>query len=147
MRYILLDVDGVLTSTAHTLRCRREHRPQHPSGMDWLDPSCVEALRHIVNATGASVVISSSWRELGLERLQEIFKESGVPVVPEDTTPVWILVKRDAIAAWIAAHQQDKYVILDDADQRLGHQVKTDPETGLTMGDAEKAIRILHKTN
>lgn len=143
MKYVLLDIDGVLTSAAHTLRCIREHRPPNPSGMDWLDPSCVEALRHIVEATGASVVISSSWRELGTERLREVFRESGVPVVPEDTTPVWILVKRDALAAWIAAHPQDGYVVLDDADQRLGRQVRTDPETGLTMQDAEKAIKIL----
>ena len=49
MKYILLDFDGVLTSF----------------GVDWFAPTCIDALKHIVEETAARIVVSSSWRELG----------------------------------------------------------------------------------
>lgn len=63
-----------------------------------------------------------------------------------ETTPVWILTKKEAIEQWIKQHPDDCYVILDDADLGLENQVRTDPNTGLTDVDSKRAINILGKT-
>lgn len=140
-KYILLDFDGVITSNRYTLQCRREHRTPNAYGLDWFDPACIEALKTIVDRTGAGIVVSSSWRELGDEVLQDLWH--GMPGEFVGTTPIWILPKREAIEAWINAHPGDRFVILDDTDLHLPHQVRTDPEVGLTMADARWAVRLM----
>lgn len=144
-KLILLDIDGVLTSPAYTLECRRERRRPNAYEMVWFDPACVKALRHIVDTTGAKIVLSSSWRELGDEKLHRLWTENGLPGELAGTTPPWALTKKEAIQAWIADHPDDRYVILDDADLKMDFQVKPNPEVGLTSEDADKAIEFLEK--
>lgn len=141
--YILLDIDGVLTSDAWSRQCRAEHCPANLFGMDWFDPGCVEVLTLLVEKTGADIIISSSWRELGLDRLQHVWEVCGLPGKLAGTTPEWILMKDKAIREWIRQNPQEAYVILDDAYLKSDRQVRTNPLTGLMMEDAEKAIRIL----
>lgn len=143
MKYILLDIDGVLTSVAHTWRCRMAHRQPNIYGLDWFDPACLEALKNIVDETGAGIVVSSSWRDLGDEVLEKVWKQTPMPGMFMGTTPVWILTKKAAIEAWVRSHPDDRYVILDDADLRLPNQVKTNPDMGLTMKKALEAINVL----
>lgn len=145
MKYILLDFDGVLTSVAHTWRCRMEHRRPNIYGLDWFDPACLEALKNIVDETGAGIVVSSSWRDLGDEALGRVWEQTPIPGRFIGTTPIWILPKKDAIEAWIKAHLEDRYVILDDADLGLSNQIKTNPDMGLTMRKAGEAIAILNE--
>jgi hypothetical protein len=144
MEYILLDFDGVLTSVANTRRCRMEHRRPNIYGLDWFDPACLEALKTIVDETGAGIVVSSSWRDLGDEALGRVWEQTPMPGLFTGTTPMWILTKKAAIEAWVKAHPDDRYVILDDADLRLPNQVRANPDTGLTMKMARKAIDILN---
>lgn len=144
MKYILLDFDGVLTSDDYTRRSVLEHRKANLFGVDFFDPTCIEALRYIIEKTGASVIISSSWRDLGMDRLGKVWIFNSLPGELAGTTPEWILVKRDAIQKWIDSHPEDNYVIVDDADLRLQNQVRTNPDRGLTFTEAEMAIRILN---
>ena len=58
------------------------------------------------------------------------------------------LVKADEILKWLDDNSSfTKWVVLDDLDlhneEVARHQVKTDPEIGLTEKDVEKAIEIL----
>ena len=144
MKYILLDFDGVLTSESWTRQCIFECRRENMFGLDWFDPGCLQALQTIVDATGAGIVVSSSWRELGDENLQRLWTSTPMPGRFLGTTPIWILTKREAIAEWIHKHQEDRYVILDDDSLGFANQVKTDIRIGLTNEKAQKAISILN---
>ena len=144
MRYILLDFDGVLTSDAFTRQCVLEHRPENLFGLDWFDPSCLNVLEEIINKTGAAIVISSSWRELGEERLKRLWKELPMPGVFAGTTPEWILTKKEAIHEFLAKHPRASYVILDDDDLGLPNQVRVHHGIGLRKEDGEKAISLLN---
>ena len=144
MKYILLDFDGVLTSESWTRQCIFECRRENMFGLDWFDPGCLRALQTIVDATGAGIVVSSSWRELGDDNLQMLWAFTPMPGRFLGTTPIWILTKREAIEEWIHKHQEDRYVILDDQDLHFPRQIQTNPEVGLTMEDARKAIEILN---
>lgn len=145
-KYILLDFDGVLTSDSFTRQCVFDHRRENLFGVEWFDPSCLDALRHIVEETGASIVISSSWRDLGECRLQKLWEYNQMPGRLDETTPTtpaYILMKLDAIKYWISEHEGDRFVILDDDNLDVPNLVKTKPQEGLTRNDAEMAIRIL----
>ena len=52
MKVIFLDIDGVLNN--QTLL--------YHYGLDYIDGDMVELLKHVVSATGAEIVLSSSWR-------------------------------------------------------------------------------------
>lgn len=142
-KYILLDFDGVVTSKTHSWQCYMNHCRENIFGLDWFDPTCVDALRIIVDRTGAKIVVSSSWRDLRMEQLQKIWEFIPMPGELVGTTPIWILTKKGAIEHWVKQHPDDRYVILDDADLGLDNQIRTDPYTGLTEEDAEMAITIL----
>ena len=145
MKYILLDFDGVLTSVQHTRACRQERCVPNIYGLDWFDPACLDALRTIVVATGAGIVVSSSRRDLGDEKLLRVWEHIPMPGEFIGTTPIWILTKREAIRHWIGQHPDDRFVILDDADQGFPDQVITDPYMGLTRKNAEEAVTLLNK--
>lgn len=143
-KVIFLDIDGVLTSDDFTQRCAQEGRARLPYGMDWLDPRCLGALRIITDTTGAVIVVSSSWRELGRDALLKVWELNGIPGDLYGTTPEWILTKREAIEQWLKDNHCDKYVIVDDTDLGLPNSCRTDPSTGLTAKDAEQIVRILN---
>lgn len=147
MRYILLDFDGVVTSKTYSRQCHENHCRKNIYDLDWFDPACVDALRMIVERTGAKIVVSSSWRDLHMEPLQKIWAFIPMPGELAGTTPIWILTKKEAIEHWINQHPDDRYVILDDADLGHDNQIRTNPDTGLVQKDAEKAITILNSSN
>ena len=144
-KVILLDFDGVVASKAYTWKCYQDGSRANIYGLDWFDPDCIEALRCIVDNTGAKIVVSSSWRDLRMEQLRKLWDFIPMPGELVGTTPVWILTKNGAIEHWIKQHPEDRYVILDDADLEFENQIRTDPYTGLIVEDAEKAIELLNK--
>ncbi|MBO6306861.1 MAG: hypothetical protein J6M55_05080, partial [Paludibacteraceae bacterium] len=117
-KYILLDIDGVITSEAYTRRCKAEKIQPNMFGLDWFDPQCVEMLRRVIDKTSARIVLSSSWRDLGIYRMNKVWSENSLPGELAGTTPEWVLIKKDAILEWIDGHADDKYVIIDDSDLR-----------------------------
>lgn len=148
MKYILLDFDGVLTSDAFTRQCIFEHRRENLFGVDWFSPSCVDALRYLIQETGAKIVVSSSWRDLGEYRLRKLWEHNQMPGVLDETaptTPEYILMKEDAMKHWISSHEKDSFVVLDDDNLDVPNLIRTRPQDGLTRNDAEKAIKLLNK--
>lgn len=143
-KVIFLDFDGVLTSDANTFRCRLEHKPKNLFGIDWFDPSCLSALQRIVDRTGAFIVVSSSWRELGRDCLLRIWDELDMPGELYGTTPIWVLTKKEAIEQWLQDNEWDKYVILDDAEMGMANSYQTNKVTGLTAADADRVIEMLN---
>jgi len=126
------------------------------------DLPCVAALNRITDATGASIVVSSSWR-IGTPviELRELLSRWGVTGKVIDRTPI-IETKRGhifvgvtrgkEICKWLEKYQQirgevESFVILDDdsdMDELCDRHVKTTFEAGLTEADANKAIAILN---
>lgn len=147
MKYILLDFDGVLTSDAFTRLCIFEHRRENLFDVDWFAPSCIDALRYLVEETGANIVVSSSWRDLGEYRLRKLWDYNRMPGCLDETqptTPEYILMKVDAMKHWISTHKEDRFVVLDDDNLDVPNLIKTKPQEGLTLHDAKKAVKILN---
>ena len=162
MKVIFLDVDGVLNSEMWN----EKHRNEVQNGV-CIDESKVELLTMIIKKTGAVIVLHSGWRFwLGdkleslnreAEFLLSLLKKHGIEIY--DITPdfsteeirrtkKFSLVKAGEIIDWIRVHHVTEYLILDDLDLYLDeivpYQIRTNPATGLTGQDAEKAIEMLN---
>ena len=164
MKVIFLDIDGVLnTQDWHSRKTNDTPRDE----FGWVfDPVAVENLAHIIKETGASIVISSSWKFLGLAKLREMWKIRNLPGIVLDITPNTIsdelllnanldemklgVCRGNEIKEWLSKHKGEvsNYVIIDDFDDLLpeqdDHVVLTDTLIGITEFDAEKAIAILN---
>ena len=132
----------------------------------------VDNLRRIIEQTGAKIVISSTWRHGGLERMRSLWKDRNLPGEIIDITPdCYDLVNEGRfkyldqvdrgheIDYWLEGRTDiENYVIIDDDNDFLPHQrnrfVRTanninhpdciDIGYGLTSECANKAIRILN---
>lgn len=147
MKIIFLDMDGVMNSQASAKRFKTFHKCQ---------PESVDALNMIIDATGAKIVISSTWREAyGLDFVRGFLESAGVQRYSViDATPV-IRTKEFAsergveINDWLSRQTEKPYsfVILDDdawdMSPNQARFVKTDMQIGLNQTDALKAIGIL----
>lgn len=69
MKVIFLDIDGVLnTKYWENMKVRDQYGHT-------FDPNSVANLARIIEETGAEIVISSSWKCLGLDTLQKMWKD------------------------------------------------------------------------
>ncbi len=151
---IFLDFDGVLNSVKNYRRLREQGLPTNDEYGTLFDGECVEALRSITDATGAKIVVTSSWRYiLDMEQIRQMWKARNLPGIVRGITPTNLIIdpfeegKRGIeINKWLSMHECN-YVILDDDDDFLPYQrphlVRTDPETGLTSESALTAIESL----
>lgn len=148
MDVIFLDFDGVLNS-------RRFRAAQ--SGI--IDEKHMTSLRRIVEATGAGIVLSTSWRvhwdaspenrsETGRE-IDRIFGKYGIEIIGK--TPVGDGFDRAReIRRWLDGHPDvERYVILDDSPFGWGelaeHLVATGGlHDGLDDRTAEMAVAVLN---
>lgn len=130
------------------------------------DPMAVANLAHIIDKTGADIVISSSWKFYGVPKLREMWKKRNLPGTILDITPNTIsdemllnanldefqlgVCRGNEIKEWLSRHEDiiSNYVIIDDFDDMLSeqedHVVLTESLIGITEWDAEKAIKILN---
>ena len=153
VKALFLDFDGVLNSHRYLYSNRR------PANMEFkgnehlmLDPEAVARVNRIIEATGAKVVISSSWRHAWpLERLREILAARAFVGDVIDITPSgssFGVRRGDEIAQWLDEHPGvTKFVAIDDdADDSLimkHHLVKTMFAYGLQDHHVEDAISRL----
>lgn len=142
MKVLFLDIDGVLNShrTAYAFGgfpfCVDKHRER-------FDNVAIALVRNVVQAAGAQIVLSSSWRnDKDWERIGPAL---GLTIA--DRTPSLPTCRGDEIAAWLAAHPEvECYVILDDdgdmLDDQKPHFVQTKHEDGLTYADALRIAEL-----
>lgn len=116
MRTILfLDIDGVLNSTRYWWI--NQPLPMNQAGA--IDPEAVARLNRIVEATGASVVLSSSWRGAqpdGYQRVQAMLVERGFTGALIGQTELLWCDRHLEIAKWLNDHagEWDRFVVIDD---------------------------------
>lgn len=140
---IFLDIDGVLNNTP---RCMKGPR---------IMPQQAENLISLVQASGARIVLTSSWRKwvaadsMTLTGLERLFYTHGidasVDVLPGDYDAFEVGKRAEAIAAYVAANP-GPYVVLDDKPIPIEHFVQTSGTVGLTCDNVMTAYRILRDT-
>ena len=155
-RYIFLDIDGVLNTS-------RSYKKRVAAGEPWRDDygpffdyESVGNLRHIIDATHADVIITSTWKYKGLDAMHTLWTLREMPgillgITPEVSTSDFY-VRSMEIMKWLAQNAPEnpseyRYVIIDDSPiflpEQLPYLVDTSSDTGITCEDAEKAIEIL----
>ncbi len=157
MRVIFLDIDGVLNNSKHMAL----HRGQ-------IDPQNIACLNHLVEATGAKIVLSSSWRSyVGEDRICSIqafallLHTHGLRNASSaflDTTRQDVLSDAELVndrayqcKDWLDTHPEvTSHVALDDCEfsfEKVGiNHVKTEySRGGLLMRHVHKATHLLLK--
>jgi len=140
VKIIFLDVDGVLNSArdGYSINLENDYH--------------FEMLKRIVDATGANIVLSSSWRigfsvlSLPEKNLMERLEKYGMEIM--DFTPCMTGTRGDEIREWLSINGPvESFVILDDegdmAEFKETNLVKTNTSVGLQEKDVDKAIDIL----
>ena len=84
-KIIFLDIDGVL-NTKYWYSQMDRNTPKDQYGY-MFDPISVGNLAKIVRETGADIVISSSWKSLGLSTLLDMWSDRNLPGRVIDITP------------------------------------------------------------
>ncbi len=154
MKVIFLDIDGVLNSRAYD-------RKRDWNNQTDIDETRLPFLKEIVNATGAEIILSSTWREhwdKASEKcgedgvyLNEIFAKHGLEIHGKTPDLGTGFDRPDEIKAWLNSAKEniESFVIIDDYRYAWGdisdNLVRTNPNSGLGL-EAEhlqKAIEIL----
>jgi len=148
LKVLFLDIDGVLNSQDNQDSLLLLDRSK-----DFLfDRRCCNWLNYIHAKTNCCYVISSNWREDGLESMQSLFKREGILGEVIDITPFskvslkTLNQKRGLeIKSWLDNNVVDKYCIVDDNDNMLIDQnfVKTDYKFGLTKLTVKQILKKL----
>ena len=136
-RVIFLDIDGVLAPIRNWER------------YEGLDPACVAVLNSVLSRAHADVVISSTWRySRTVPELQAALESAGFTgrVIGATPTDLSGAERGDEIAAWLAEHPVDAYVIVDDhADMGAlkSRLVLISPAQGLQATDVPRVVATL----
>ena len=154
MKVIFLDVDGVLNCQSSKSKC---------GAFIGIDDAKVKRLRQIVDATGAKIVLSSSWKhgwepvhkedqKSDADYLDRKLRRGGLRAI-DKTSEAASQYRGEGIIAWVSAHNVDRFIILDDEwfdFKEVGlssRVVKTefyDDNGGLTDEGVELAIALLN---
>jgi hypothetical protein len=144
-KVIFLDIDGVLKPMLSKFK-----------SVKGISSSCLVRLKQLVKSTGASIILSSTWRNhpTALALLTEVMGRFNLTY--DGVTPNAESVNDTRgmeISSWLTEHPEvECYVILDDypEEQFAGHEkhfVNINFYTGLTVSDTEKAKKILQGRN
>lgn len=125
MKVLFLDIDGVLNDVNTTFRNYLDNKLN-------IDEGKVGLLKEIIDATGAKIVLSSTWRAYGIMKdgvyipktpemieLVDLFKSYGLEIY--DITPSFIIENKGLeIKTWLRRYDDiESFVILDDEDNTL----------------------------
>jgi hypothetical protein len=163
LRVIFLDFDGVLNSVRYILGNRawkkdgswKKTRDRHAIYAMWktqIDRRAVRRLNRIVRATGARIVVCSTWRLIHpVGRLRRLLRDRGfVGSVIGATPDIEHAARGMECAAWLARHRRpiESFVALDDMDDyepMMSRLVRTSTfrRDGLEDRHVKRAIQLL----
>lgn len=149
---VFLDFDGVLNTEQYQAELAINGQLNRDKWGLLFSPKAVSNLKKIVDATNASIVVTSTWRYIhGLHELKEMWEERSLPgklmgILPCDSLQP---TRGEEISEYLSGLGKLSYVILDDVnefDQTQFHNlVLVNPVIGISNKDAQKAISILNK--
>lgn len=147
MKVVFLDIDGVLNNRKSlTAAATNGIFPTGNATFHTVDPECVARLRKLIETTGASIVVSSTWR-MFMDEVHRALEWCGWKDAPIIGRTGNFGSRGIEIDTWLK-HNPDvtQYVILDDDSfdiHQKTHLVKTMHEAGLTDDDCIVAQKIL----
>jgi len=144
-KYIYLDFDGVLNTEQYQAKLAVAGVSGKDKYGPLFDPKAVAQLNRLVEATGAEIIVTSSWRYVYEENtLYEMWDERGLP----DTRVVILDRKFDGMSK----ENHEKYVpyVFIDNDNKCNDcerdfLIQTNPVNGLSEADVDRAIAILNR--
>lgn len=146
-KFILLDFDGVMVASKPW-----KPVPLMEDGFYKFDDRAVSFLNHIINETGASIVLTTSHKtSYPNSEWKKLFETRGINCEVKRLDDELISSKRiDEVRGWVKTNS-DRFVILDD-DKSLNdlepeiksRLVLTDSGIGLNNEKTELAIEILN---
>lgn len=149
MKVLFLDIDGVLNSRKYILQM--DELWDDPKNQ--MDPLAIARLNTITSKTGASIVVSSTWRlafKHYPDKLADCMASYGIAAPVIGMTDDLVrdgLARKDEIRSWLNNHPEvEAFVILDDEtlDTFSDHHIKTRFDDGLQDVDVLRAIGILN---
>jgi hypothetical protein len=157
VKIIFLDFDGVLCNR-ESIEAGYKARQSPEDDPYGAHADCVAAFNHIIEETGALIVVSSSWRYIGLAAIQSTLKRWGIKGEVIDITPK-LSWRETNLIPWSRGAEIKKWldnttlpissfiIIDDDSDIQplLDRHIHTVSEIGLTMTEAVRAISMLNK--
>ena len=154
MKYIFLDVDGVINTTENRKRLKELNCGY--DDWDYNNIFCKDSLNNlktIISLTGAKIVLQSKRRfsDSLLEPLKFQFMEYGLFGFCIDKTPLIDDDKEKEIKEWLKDRICINFIILDDFgpffNELKPNLILVDPDTGITEEIKNKAIEMLNKVN
>ena len=167
MKVIFIDFDGVLNTERYITEAIENDMPVRDKYGHMFDYKCIDALKTIVEKTGAKIVVSSSWRYAGIKNMKDMWKDRHLPGEVIDVTLSRDSSKLDEqkriykelygehfydrtrgqeIDVYLKSHPKiDRYVIIDDDSDMLSDQnfVKVDAYNGLEEKHIENILKFL----
>lgn len=163
-KYLFLDFDGCLNHADWYKKLHDKNSPYfnltYP--ISEFDPECVNRVNNILDKTGATLVISSSWRMD--DYLYVIMKQVGLPEKFDCTPYCYIdeywddegyhgfknLCRGEEIARYLKDKENYNYCIIDDIEDFYDYQMEYflkcyEYKGGLTDDIMDKAIEILNR--
>lgn len=151
MKIIFLDFDGVMDTAHYDNYLNYMNLPYKDKFGILFDPDCVRNLGRIIDATGADIVVTSTWKDfMTYKEILEMWEYRQLPGFVTDTTPTCSRHRGDEIDAWLNdCRAECEYVIIDDMDESQfnEHQYErlfvVSPYDGLNDDVADKIIELL----
>ena len=157
-RIIFLDIDGVLNDLEYIMKSHENikqmsfnNEPFDRIQFKHIDDSKVKLLKRITDETNSYIVITSSWKTLGVYPLvKENLIRKGLPIIGE--TKDYNANRGEGIKNYIKDNDIEEYIIIDDDifsdydEELLLHLVKTSYiNGGLIEKHTDYAIKLLKK--
>ena len=170
-KYVFIDFDGVLNTERHHSELISSGQKCFDRYGPLFDPAAVGNLKRIVDETEAEIVIISSWKLEGVDRMVSLWKTRKMPGVLAGCTPDCIsgmdllnvnledpaafanlAGKGNEVKQWLRENAPKKadgyrYVILDDVPDFLPEQmenyIQVDSRIGITEDNVVKSVEKL----
>ena len=139
MKVLFLDIDGVLNNfTAHNFKDK------------FSEPACKNLNTLLQDVPDLSIVISSSWRHRGLDKMKEVLEKNGIdPKRAIDITGDEDGERGNQIRCWLDRNPETSHFVIFDDNSDMesvkDNFVKINGYVGLTSADVDKAKEILNK--
>lgn len=146
MKVIFLDFDGVLNG----------HEWIHLESGPKIGQRQAVILNTILEKTGASVVVSSTWARkvengvVTLDGFGWMMRTHGInaanvigAINGQSTGQRGPQMRADQIMQWVADNKPDRWLCIDDLPVPVRHHIRPNPAVGLTPVDVQNAVRIL----
>lgn len=116
------------------------------------DALAVKTVKYIVEKANAKIVISSSWRLCGYDKIVEILETNGID--KDSLHDDWsikdlvhqIVLQRDIeIKEWLSRHPEvTTYAVIDDAQLNVDNLVHVSSINGITFENQKELLRIFN---